>query len=267
MEVYALSGPSGTGKSTIALKFAYDKRIPAIIDDGLLIMNGNKVAGFSAKFEKNSFTAVKRATFLDMEHRDEVRTAIQNHFIGKILIIGTSDKMVRLISKNLNIGEIKHIYRIEEVRSSSEIQIAKFIRRTEGKHIIPIPYRQVEQNFFKKLIHKGFNISSFKNERIGEVTIVQPDFQKGFIIINKNVYQDIIRHICLQNEELKDCKSIEFDMSGLPIVHLSIILKLPLNYCIHKLITRIQADIYSNFEKLFNIEMQAIKVFIQKAEK
>ena len=63
MEIFALSGPSGTGKSTSALSFAYEKKIPAIIDDGLLIVNGKKVAGTSAKFEKNTITAVKRATF------------------------------------------------------------------------------------------------------------------------------------------------------------------------------------------------------------
>jgi ABC-type glutathione transport system ATPase component len=60
MEVFSLSGPSGTGKSTSALTFAHQQKISAIIDDGLLIFNGQRIAGTSAKFEKNIITAVKR---------------------------------------------------------------------------------------------------------------------------------------------------------------------------------------------------------------
>lgn len=69
MKVYSLSGPSGTGKSTSALAFAHKLGVVAIIDDGLLIINGVKVAGVSAKFEKNTITAVRRAIFTEQEHR------------------------------------------------------------------------------------------------------------------------------------------------------------------------------------------------------
>ena len=68
MKIYSLSGPSGTGKSTIALHLLIN-HIPAIIDDGLLIIEGGKVAGISAKFEKNSITAVRRAIFSDEQHK------------------------------------------------------------------------------------------------------------------------------------------------------------------------------------------------------
>lgn len=52
VKVYSLSGPSGTGKSTSALAFAHKLGVEAIVDDGLLIVNGVRVAGLSAKFEK-----------------------------------------------------------------------------------------------------------------------------------------------------------------------------------------------------------------------
>ena len=165
MEVFSLSGSSGTGKSTSALTFAHKHNIPAIIDDGLLIFNGEKIAGTSAKFEKNSLTAVKRATFFFENHVEEVQKAIRNYYIGRILILGTSDRMVRLIANRLNLGDIDHYYHVEDIRTSSEIKIAQFIRKTEGKHIIPIPYKQVDQNFFKKLIHKGIEIFSPRKER------------------------------------------------------------------------------------------------------
>ncbi|WP_010300622.1 ATP-binding protein [Kurthia senegalensis] len=40
MIVYALNGPSGTGKSTAALGYAYEHQIEGIIDDGLYIYKG-----------------------------------------------------------------------------------------------------------------------------------------------------------------------------------------------------------------------------------
>ena len=51
MDVIALVGPSGTGKSHRALKVAKDHQADAIIDDGILIQNGKIIAGASAKTE------------------------------------------------------------------------------------------------------------------------------------------------------------------------------------------------------------------------
>ena len=73
MIIHSLSGPSGTGKSTSALQFAYEHEIEAIIDDGMLIINGEKIAGTSAKYEKNTITAIRRAIFEDDVHKNEVQ--------------------------------------------------------------------------------------------------------------------------------------------------------------------------------------------------
>ena len=73
MEVYALVGPSGTGKSHQAMNVAYDYGIDTVIDDGLLIKDGFKVAGSSAKREATALGAVKRAIFLDPQHAREIR--------------------------------------------------------------------------------------------------------------------------------------------------------------------------------------------------
>ena len=49
MEVYALVGPSGTGKSYRAISFANEMGILYILDDGLLIKDNRILAGVSAK--------------------------------------------------------------------------------------------------------------------------------------------------------------------------------------------------------------------------
>ena len=65
MEVYALVGPSGTGKSYRAISFANEMGILYIIDDGLLIKDNRILAGVSAKKEPTKLAAVRRALFID----------------------------------------------------------------------------------------------------------------------------------------------------------------------------------------------------------
>lgn len=262
MEIFSLSGPSGTGKSTSALAFAHQKKIPAIIDDGLLILNGQKIAGTSAKFEKNTIKAVKRATFFDELHKREVQEALKIYVINKILIIGTSDKMTRLIASRLELGEIHHYYYISDLRSSSEIKMAQFVRSTEGKHIMPIPYKQVEQNFFKRLIHKGRDIFSSKKEKIGETTIVRPDFHHGTIHIEKKVFTDLITHTCLANEKIAHCDSIQVQLHGLPTIKLSVDIVYPVSYHLPEAITKLQTDIQQSMLHHFNIEFSSINIQI-----
>lgn len=267
MEVFSLSGASGTGKSTSALAFAHKHKIPAIIDDGLLIFNGQKIAGTSAKFEKNALTAVKRATFFDEDHLKEVQMAISNYYIDRILIIGTSDKMTKLIASRLNIGEIKHYFYVEDIRTSSEIKLAQFIRRTEGRHIIPIPYKQVDQNFFKKLIHRGVEIFSSKRERIGENTIVHPDFHRGAIKIHKKVFKNIVEIICSEYPQIAECRSVEFHLEGLPILRANITLTYPFRVNIIEMTENLQKDIRFHFLNNLNIELYSVNLTLHLAKK
>lgn len=260
MEVFSLSGASGTGKSTSALTFAHKNKIPAIIDDGLLIFNGQKIAGTSAKFEKNAITAVKTATFFDPDHLKEVQMAINNYYIDKILIIGTSERMTRLIASRLNLGEIKEFYHVEEIRSSSEIKLAQFIRKTEGKHIIPIPYKQIDQNFFKRFIQRGVEIFSPWKERIGETTIVRPDFHRSKIHIHEKAFKDLVKIICRGFPAIEECKSVQFQIQGLPILHLTIILKQPVQGNLIKLCEKLQTDIHEQFLNNLDIELYSINI-------
>lgn len=132
MEIYSFTGPSGTGKSTVALYFADKYKIDAIIDDGILIINGQKKAGVSAKFEKNTVTAVRRAIFSEEEHCADVQNMLTTSAIKRLLIIGTSDKMTKKIAKRLNIGDIQHFHYLSEFRSENEMDYARFVRLQRG---------------------------------------------------------------------------------------------------------------------------------------
>ncbi|MCP1144694.1 ATP-binding protein [Lysinibacillus endophyticus] len=263
MIVHSLSGPSGTGKSTSAIQFAHEHGIEAIIDDGILVVNGEKKAGTSAKFEKNTITAVRRAIFHDEEHRNEVAEAIQEHDIQSLLIIGTSDKMTKQIANQLNLGGIDHFHYIEDVRSMREIQLAKFVRGTQGKHVMPIPYKQVEQNFFKRFIQRGFEIISKNRVKLGETTIVQPDFHQETVEISKNVYMQLLKRTVEQVELISKVDVLNFSMKQYyPIVDLVVYLKAPINYDVADKMRGVQKLICDEFNIHFEFE-PIIKISIK----
>lgn len=267
MKVCSLSGASGTGKSTSALVFAHKVGIEAIIDDGLLIINGVKVAGISAKFEKNTITAVRRAIFSDTKHCEDVKKALDTYKVQSILLIGTSDKMTKNIAQRLELGPIDTFYYVEDIRSQKEIQKARFVRTTQGKHVMPVPYRQVEQNFFKRLIQRGKEIFSPKREKIGETTIVRPDFQQEYIDIEKQVYVQLITHCCAQVDIVNKVEHVQFLLEEHVQANIIVQLKMPIDYILIDRLRSIQEAVQQSFYKHFGFELDAINIHIKSIGK
>ena len=106
VQVFALVGKSGTGKSFRAKLLAEKLDVPYIIDDGLLIHDTTILAGKSSKQEKNYISAIKTALFADPEHRDEMDRIIQERKIKNILLLGTSEKMVTRVAEVLELVEL-----------------------------------------------------------------------------------------------------------------------------------------------------------------
>jgi ABC-type dipeptide/oligopeptide/nickel transport system ATPase component len=97
IKVYAFVGPSGTGKSYRAQMVASERNIEFIIDDGLLINNNQVVAGESAKKAPTKIETVKKALFNNQEEADEIKKAFRKYRPESILILGTSDNMIKKI--------------------------------------------------------------------------------------------------------------------------------------------------------------------------
>lgn len=264
MIVHSLTGESGTGKSTSALQFAHENKIEGIIDDGILIVNGFKVAGKSAKFEKNSITAIRRAIFQDEDHKNEVKEAIKKHHLQSILIIGTSDKMTKRIAERLELGPIHSFHYIDQIRTKNEIQVAKFVRNTKGQHVMPIPFKQIEQNFFKRIIRKGKEIFSKNKVKIGETTIVRPDFHSEVIHIQNAVYIDILKNCMKKFEHNIKTLSVQFENKDFhTIVSIACYLKHPVNYSVLEKMEEVQQYIANEFIKHFQFEPETIDIQIK----
>ena len=152
MEVVAFVGSSGTGKSHRALVVAHENKIECIIDDGILIHDNKIVAGFSAKKESSRLKAVRRAIFQDEVQVKSVREQLDKIKPNKLMIIGTSDNMVKKITKALGLQEPDRYIRIEDVATPKEIEKAQHARLKEGKHIIPVPTMELKPHFRGYLI-------------------------------------------------------------------------------------------------------------------
>lgn len=266
MRVVSLSGASGTGKSTSAIEFAFGQKIDAIIDDGILIVRGEKVAGTSAKFEKNALKAVRRAIFEDDLHKEEVQRAIAMAQVDAVLVIGTSEKMTKQIAKRLELGEVTDFYRVEDIRSDKEIQLARFVRQTRGQHIMPIPYRQVEQNFFKRLIQRGKEIFTQNRVKLGETTIVRPDFHQETITIAPKVYLDLIREVVMRHPYVTKLTHYGFSMQQHMVVTLEVNLVAPADYDVVERVTDIQRTVAQAFYTHFAVEPEHINVVVRGIE-
>ena len=232
MEVYALIGASGTGKSHNANSVMQDYGIDMMIDDGLLIRDGKKMAGSSAKAEETTVGAVKRAIFHDPLHAAEVRERIAQLQPKKILILGTSEKMIDQITAALNLPPVKYKIFIQDIVTPEQIELAQSMRR-EGKHVIPLPSIEVKKDLPNYWIDSIRSFVTKKNKdkskgkdkekdadndksRVSseDKCIVRPRFsQLGRLTISENAIEQIVRHNLLKQNEFDGAAKIHVDMN------------------------------------------------------
>ena len=199
MKVYGFVGPSGTGKSYRAQMVASEKEINFIIDDGLLIKDNQVVAGVSAKKAPTKIETVKHALFYKEEEKVVIQKALKKYAPSKILILGTSDGMVQKIAANLGLPEVSEITYINEVATEEEMQTARNIRVTQGKHVIPVPTFELKKDFSGYLLDP---LQIFKSKGAGqkpyisEKTIIRPTFSYlGKFTISDTVFRQIMEYL------------------------------------------------------------------------
>ena len=196
--VLAFVGPSGTGKSYRAQMVANENNINYIIDDGLLIKGNEVIAGVSAKKAPTKIETVKEALFLQPEKREAVKKAIRKNKPEAILILGTSDKMVKEIASNLGLPEIERIIYINEVATEAEMDTARRIRVTQGKHVIPVPTFEIKKDFSGYILDplQIFRFRSGSKPYISEKSIIRPTFSYlGNFTISDTVFRQMIEYV------------------------------------------------------------------------
>lgn len=185
---------------------ASEKGIHFIIDDGLLIKDNEIIAGESAKKAPTKIETVKHALFYEDAEKKPIEKAIKKYKPAKILILGTSDGMVQKIAANLGLPEVSDTTYINQVATEEEMQTARHIRVTEGKHVIPVPTFELKKDFSGYLLDP---LQIFKSKGIGqkpyisEKTIMRPTFSYlGNFTISDTVFRQIIEFLVTKMPEI-----------------------------------------------------------------
>ncbi len=206
MYICGLVGPSGTGKSHRALWVAKEHHIDYVIDDGLLIKGNAVMAGKSAKREQTRIGAVKTAVLTDDKHAFEIAQTLKECGADKLLILGTSDGMVKKIAGRLGFDHIDETVYIEDISSPYEIQQALHTRRVQGKHVIPVPTMELKKDF-SGLMLDPLNVFRRKGtgtyETMGEKSVIRPTYSYlgKYTISDYTIYQ-LVEHVTLPNEHV-----------------------------------------------------------------
>lgn len=199
VQVTALVGKSGTGKSFRAQLIAQKYGIDVIVDDGLLIQGQKILAGRSAKRERGAIEAVKAAVFHDETHAREVLRVLERIRAQRILILATSEKMAVRIAGRLDLPRPQRIISIEDVATEEEIDAALRSRRAQGRHIIPVPPIEVRRDYGHIVID---SITIFlrnkilrRRGKVFEKTVVSPQFERrGSVTVSEAALTQMVLH-------------------------------------------------------------------------
>lgn len=271
MEVIGFYGPPGTGKSDRALVIAYENKASCIIDDGILIYHSRIVAGKSAKREESRLKAVRRAIFWDKEQRDEVRAALQKINPKRVLILGTSDRMVVTIAKALDLPMPAKYIRIEDVAKPEDMLKASEARHKEGKHVIPVPTMELKPYFKGYMVDPLRFLRNRKKEpkrfsEWNERSVVRPVFSYyGKLTFSDKVIESLVNYAAGGLKRIKirhvRSKKSESQVNGL-ILYLDVTVRTGTPQEIRDVIHKMRDKVQREIEYTTGMSLESMKINI-----
>lgn len=267
---YALVGPSGTGKSFRAKLVAQKYGIELIIDDGLLIRGDQILAGRSAKKDPTYLGAVKTALFDDREHREQVARALQREKFRKILVIGTSERMVQKICERLQLPHPVKVIKIEEIATKTEIEKAVQSRKVEGKHVIPVPALEVKRSYpsifydsVRVFLERSFGVGATL-PKLYEKSVVRPEYaRRGRVAISEAALSQMVVHCVSEfDPNVRIMRlAIRNDTQGYRI---TIMLEVPFGTKLPSKVRALQEYIVDSIEKFTGILVAEVNIVIDR---
>jgi len=268
IQVIALVGSSGTGKSFRAQLIARRNGADLIVDDGLLIRDQKIIAGQSAKEAPGAYTAIKTALFGDPRVAAAVRRQLAHEKFTRVLLLGTSVRMVQRIAERLDLPAPSRILTIEEVSTPEEIERAQRARRQEGKHIIPVPAVEVRHShsriffnairiFFKK------KMPFLGKPDVFEKTIVRPVYStQGRFAISEQALSQMVSHCVDEYAPSVRVTRITL-LQGPPTYAIDVHLLVPFGVEIPALVANLQGYIIESIEGYTGIAMDRVNIIVE----
>ena len=136
--------------------------------------------------------------------------------------------MIDKITENLGIPKpCKRIY-IQDVATEAEIEEARRIRTTQGKHVIPVPTFEIKKDFSGYILDplQIFKSKGKGNEPyISEKSIIRPTFSYlGNFTISDTVFRQIIEYLASKTDFIyKIVKTRVDNMPEGPSIYMEVI--------------------------------------------
>lgn len=268
VEVYALVGSSGTGKSHRAVSVAYELNVDVIIDDGLLIRDTRILGGFSAKRQPTRIGAIRAALFLDEDHARQAKTILRELRPERVLILATSIRMAEKIGERLELPPLTKTITIEEIASPKEIRKARIERTQHSKHVIPAPTVEVKKSFPDTLIdplkiflqRKGAS----KKKSWLEQSVVRPTFtEHGKLTITHSALAAIVARAAEEVPGVKSAGKINIHQQDEGV---TIELHPTIYYGQHlgKISRKVQLAVKKRLEEMTGLTVKAVHVLIKE---
>lgn len=262
IKIYAFVGPSGTGKSYRAQMVANENNIHYIIDDGLLINENDVVAGNSAKKAPTKIETVKKAIFIEKNDRNAMREAIKKIKPDSILILGTSDGMVEKITENLGLPKPEKTIYINEVATETEMETARRIRTTEGKHVIPVPTFEIKRDFAGYILDPLQIFKYRKNDKpyISEKSIIRPTFSYlGKFTISDTVFRQITEYVAKKTEGIHRVSRVRVE-NNVGATNIYVEVYVIFGYNILDVLREFKQKVKKEIERLTTMNVQEVSV-------
>ncbi|MDY2756272.1 MAG: hypothetical protein SOU88_07585, partial [Candidatus Treponema excrementipullorum] len=214
---------------------------------------------------------VRVALFDDKGHRDQVAKVLQKMHIKKILILGTSEKMVQKIAMRLQLPAPSKIIKIEDIATKEEIEKAQRNRLIEGKHVIPVPALEIKHNYPKIFYDRvrialkgGKKKTAGETGKVYEKTVVRPEFsKKGRLEISEAAITQMVMHCVAEFDNQIRVKKLKIktDARGYRLI---LTIDVPFGTQLTGKIHNLQKYIIDNVEKYTGILIEEVSIIIDK---
>ena len=171
--------------------------------------------------------------------------------------------MVEKIAVNLEIPKPEKIIYINDVATEEEMEKAKRVRQTQGKHVIPVPTFEIKKDFSGYLLDplQIFKTNGKGNKPyIAEKSIIRPTFSYlGNFTISDNVFKQIIEYLVIKNEAIYRISRIRVNnYDEGPEIYMEVILNYGFN--IVEELQKLKLKIIKEIERLTSMNVQTIEV-------
>ena len=192
----------------------------------------------------------------------KVKTEIEKSNAHSILILGTSNRMIKRIIERLNLPNPRQTIRIEDIATANEIEEALNSRKTKGHHIIPVPadYSNIIIDSIRIFIKKRF--LHRRSGKTFEKTIVSPNYSNiGTVNISSSALTQMILH-CLKefNDQFRLTHISISENPKSPKVDLKI--SVPINIPISGKLHQLQKYIVSSIEQFSSLLIKEVNITI-----